>query len=115
MDAESRRLEESLFQQVADEIGQGIRREGLWAKALANAQGSPELARSLYIKLRVQALKDEIDLAEEQQELDRERREKERIDARVKELANAPITLPRVTPWVIALIIIALVIILANR
>ena len=51
--------EEAAYEAVAEEIDQGIRRQGLWAKAIAEAEGSEELARAIYIRLRVQSLMDE--------------------------------------------------------
>jgi len=64
-DAAARRLlEEKLFEYVALEIQRGIRRQGLWAKALAQSDGSEERAKSSYIRLRVQSLKDEAKIEE---------------------------------------------------
>lgn len=56
--SEERLLEEKLYEQVAQDLAQGKRREGIWAKALANSNGSQSQAQSLYIKYHVQALKD---------------------------------------------------------
>ena len=64
MSARARMLEEALYEQVATEIAAGIRREGLWAKALSEAGGSPELARAAYITLRAQSLRDEAEMHE---------------------------------------------------
>ena len=50
--------------EVSNEISNGIRRDGLWAKAITNSNGSEEKAKSLYIKYRIQSIKDEIKLAE---------------------------------------------------
>lgn len=59
-----RREDEESYSQVLNEIESGIRRDGLWAKALANSAGDSEKAKSLYIKYRAQAIKDERKLSE---------------------------------------------------
>lgn len=61
-DAAARLTEEALYEQVAAEISAGVRREGLWAKAIVDSGGSPNAARATYIRLRVQSLIDEIAL-----------------------------------------------------
>lgn len=58
-EAAARLAEEALYEQVAAEIAEGMRRDGLWAKAIVQSGGSEELARVAYIELRVQSLKDE--------------------------------------------------------
>lgn len=58
-EAAARLAEEALYEQVASEIAAGVRRDGLWAKAIVQSGGSEELARVAYIELRVQSLKDE--------------------------------------------------------
>jgi len=62
--AASRLLEEKLFEQVALELSEGKRRNGLWAKALANCDGNEKKAKSLYIRYRVQSIKDEAEILE---------------------------------------------------
>ena len=51
--------EEALYKQVLDEIESGIRRKGIYAKALADSLGDVLKAESLYIRYRVQSLVDE--------------------------------------------------------
>jgi hypothetical protein len=58
-DIEKRVLEEKLYEQVALDIKNGKKREGLYMKALVDANGSKEMADIIYIKYAVQALKDE--------------------------------------------------------
>src|SRR5471030_355018 len=55
----SRRTEERLYALAAREVDAGIMREGLWAKALAEAKMDVSIAKSKYIKLRVRTLADE--------------------------------------------------------
>jgi len=62
--AATRLLEEMLYKQVAQELRQGIRRDGLWAMAIANSSGVEEEARALYIRYRVQSIKDELEISE---------------------------------------------------
>ncbi len=65
MSAKARLAEEALYEQVVAEIADGVRRDGLWAKAHADSAESPEATRALYIKLRVQSLIDEAVVREE--------------------------------------------------
>ncbi|AKO53503.1 hypothetical protein ABA45_14665 [Marinobacter psychrophilus] len=62
--AAARLQEEQLYEQVIQELSHGEKRGGLWAKALANSDGSEQRAESLYIRYRVQSIKDEIDIFE---------------------------------------------------
>ena len=59
---ESRLNELYLYESVAEEISQGTQIKGLFAKALMEANGNQEVAKGRYIKLRVQMLKDQIDV-----------------------------------------------------
>lgn len=59
----SRRQDEEIYAHVLKEIESGMRRDGLWAKALANSADNSEKAKSLYIKYRAQSIKDEFKLA----------------------------------------------------
>ena len=61
----SRLTEEMLYAQVAEEIQNGIRRDGLWAKAISEAELNEDKAKAIYIKLRVQSLIDEMNIAQE--------------------------------------------------
>ena len=80
--AKSRLLEEKLYQEVLRELNENIIRDGLWAKALADSDGSEEKAKSKYIKLRVQSMKDEEELIQ-----DEKRKEDEKLfDAFIHEM-----------------------------
>jgi len=57
-----RLLEEQLYEQVVHELYIGQRRDGLWAKALANSDGVECKAKALYIGYRVQSIKDEMEI-----------------------------------------------------
>jgi len=61
--AASRLNDETLYAFVSEEIEKGIKRDGLWIKAVADAKGNESIAKANYIKLRVQSLKDEASLA----------------------------------------------------
>jgi len=52
-------LEEAMYEQAADELSRGEVRNGLWVKALTESNGNESLAAGVYIKYRVQSLKDE--------------------------------------------------------
>ncbi|MEA2017526.1 MAG: hypothetical protein U9N59_03675 [Campylobacterota bacterium] len=53
------RVEETiLYEFVLDEIESGIQIRGLWAKAMANSDGDMNKANSIYMKYRVQDIKD---------------------------------------------------------
>ena len=58
--AECRITEEAFYAEVIREMETGIRRDGLWAKALSDSKMDPDKTKALYIKLRVQSLKDEV-------------------------------------------------------
>lgn len=58
---EKRRNDEKLYAFVASEMEQGIRNDALWLKSLEQANGNTERQVALYIKLRIQAMKDELD------------------------------------------------------
>lgn len=61
--AEGRLTEEALYAEVLREMETGIRRDGLWAKALSEAGGEEAPSKARYIKLRVQSLRDEVAIA----------------------------------------------------
>ncbi|WP_305810291.1 hypothetical protein [Photobacterium kishitanii] len=57
--AEKRLVEEQLYKQISDEIQNGYKRDGLWLKAISDCDNNNDKAKSLYVKLRFQALVDE--------------------------------------------------------
>ena len=59
--AATRLREEMLYEVVAEEIDNKVRRSGLWAKAFAMSNGDENAAEAKYILLRVQSLRDEIE------------------------------------------------------
>ncbi len=81
---ERRSYDEKLYEQVANEIFEGLQRPGIWAKALADSKGDEALTRSLYIKYRVQALKDEHENLWEANLRDDRLREEEKLRAEEK-------------------------------
>jgi hypothetical protein len=80
-----RLAEEQLYQIVVDEIKRDEKREGLWAKALVEAEGDKEKTQALYIKLRVQSLKDELEYAEYAAAEEADRAERDRAEAAKRE------------------------------
>lgn len=57
--------EEALYAEALREVEAGQRRDGLWAKALAECTMDVQRAQALYLKLRVQSLKDEVAVVEQ--------------------------------------------------
>ena len=56
---ENRTQDEILYEYVLEEIEQGIRTKGLWAKALAHSDGIQSKAEAMYMQYRVQSIKDQ--------------------------------------------------------
>ena len=63
-EAKARLLEESYFNAVSNELENGIKGDGLWLKAFSESNGDHEKTKAKYIKLRVQAMRDEDDIME---------------------------------------------------
>ncbi|WP_200382849.1 hypothetical protein [Thiococcus pfennigii] len=95
-----RLVEEELYALALKEVEDGMRRDGLWAKALTDAQFDERQAKVLYMRYRVQSLKDEFVLRAEQNkknvalanEEDRKNaafdaKKRERLKNKAKELA----------------------------
>ena len=57
-----RKTDEALYSAVAQEMEDGVRHNGLWLKALEQAEGNKEKQIAEYIKLRAQSLKDDISI-----------------------------------------------------
>jgi len=55
----NRKAEEALYEMALDEFEAGDIRRGLWAQALAEAQGDEARAKGFYLKLRVRAMQDD--------------------------------------------------------
>jgi len=60
--ASSRLADERLYDIVATELHHEVRRPGIWAQAFAKSKGDESLAEAHYIELRVQSLRDEIEV-----------------------------------------------------
>ena len=60
-----RMVEEQLYEQVATELRNGIKRDGLWLKSLEKSNGNEVKAKSIYIKYRIQSLIDEANITHE--------------------------------------------------
>ncbi len=57
----SRRTEERLYELALEEVENGEIRKGLFAKAIAKADGDKEKADGIYLNLRVQSMLDDIE------------------------------------------------------
>jgi len=64
-----RKREEIFYEIVLTEIEKGYKKKGLLAKALADCDGDQSKVESIYIKLRVQSLKDDIAIKAENEQL----------------------------------------------
>jgi len=79
---ESRRYEEKLYEVALEEVEAGEVRKGLYAKAIAKADGDKEKADGIYLKLRVQSIMDDI----ESEQINR--RDSERAYKAIQELKS---------------------------
>ena len=66
-----RKHEIYLFQLVMDEIANNGRKKGIWGQAIVKSNGDEKKAEAEYIKLRVESLKDELEI-QKQEETDRQ-------------------------------------------
>jgi ribosomal protein S8 len=84
----SRILEEQLYEKVVNELQQNVRKNGLWAKAIAKSQGDEAKAKALYISLRVQSLMDELEIRKEQvqEEIEAELEKKRQKEESLKKI-----------------------------
>lgn len=55
--------EEALYSAALKEMENGLRRDGLWAKALEESKFNEPEAKALYLRLRVQSMRDELILS----------------------------------------------------
>ena len=55
---DSRLEDELIYKHILEEMDSGVIRDGLYAKALANSNGDEAKAKSLYMKYRLQSVKD---------------------------------------------------------
>lgn len=78
-DAANRLTEEALYAEALREIESGLRRDGIWAMAMAQSDMDTAKAAARYIKLRVQSLKDELMLQHQAAMLAEEQEQKRRI------------------------------------
>ncbi len=87
--AAKRLIEEQFYEQVVSELSNGKKRDGLWAKALADSKGSEEKAKALYIQYRVQSIKDEMEISEAVAEEEEHLRKNASVIARQERINNA--------------------------
>jgi len=87
--------EESIYEAIVKELQQGIKREGLWAKAIAKSEGSESKAKSLYIDFRAQSIMDEIEIAKQVAAADAEKTRIKSQEVRASN-ANSPEEIERI-------------------
>lgn len=76
--------DEAEYEEAVRELSSGVLRQGLWGKALVEANGDQEKAKALYLKMRVVLIKEEKKaagktLARRGKVLAEEKREKDRL------------------------------------
>lgn len=76
----TRVFDEKIHEIVIREIENGIRRDGLWAQAIAKGEGNERKAKAIYISLRVQSIKDELELSKHDNTLDRSAQQRQQRD-----------------------------------
>ena len=74
-----------LYAEAIREIEQGLRRDGLWGKAIADSEGDDKKAKGLYLKYRVQALKDELEQERQKAYEQQQFAEEQRIEKKEKD------------------------------
>ena len=67
--SKKRIIEEWVYEQVADELGIGEIRKGLWTKARGLSEGDTNKCESIYIQLRAESIVDEAKVLNEASEL----------------------------------------------
>lgn len=65
----SRKEDEKLFLAVHDELAKSKVNQGLWVKALSKSNGDENQAKAKYIKLRVQSMKDDMNIKRASEEV----------------------------------------------
>ena len=75
--------EESIYNAVAKELENDIRKEGLWLKAIESTNGNESKTLALYIKYRAKTMKDEQKELRQAEAIERQRLEQELEEARI--------------------------------
>ncbi|MEZ9357872.1 hypothetical protein AB4143_17040 [Vibrio breoganii] len=88
--SKNRIIEESVYEQVADELDNGDIRRGLWTKARGLSDGDANKCESIYIQLRAESLVDEAKISHEihnhpSTKRAKEEREKQTANERLRE------------------------------
>lgn len=55
----SKMVEDKLYEMALDEVEKGILKKGAWARALSQSDGVDSKARSIYLRYRVESMKNE--------------------------------------------------------
>lgn len=58
--AEERLAENYVYELVAKELQEGFRKDGLWLRGATESEGDEQKARRLYVRYRVQEIKDKL-------------------------------------------------------
>jgi hypothetical protein len=95
---------------AAEELSSNRMHQGLWLRAFSDTNGDPMKAHALYVKYRVESLKEEYVLQQKQMalQLEAQKKEQSRIAAAARS-AQSPGELPlgdKIIGWVLALLLV---------
>ena len=98
-----RKHETYLYELVMEEIAKNERQKGIWGQAIVKSNGDEKKAEAEYIKLRVESLKDELEIQEQeeiekatiQEELDKIAKEEKEKKAKEKAKTKQQIKLEK--------------------
>ena len=108
--AEERLAENYVYELVAKELQEGFRKDGLWLRAATEAEGDEQKTRRLYVRYRVQEIKDELNLkAQLEEEAAAVQAVKERSEARKMELAGSEETNGNELAWLMLYLMITMI------
>ena len=93
--ASGRLADEALYAEALREIESGVRRDGIWARALSECTMDQAKAAARYIELRVQAMKDELTLRAKEDEIERLGKSQRENEWRQRQISDAEADLPR--------------------
>ncbi|MGY0196214.1 hypothetical protein ACWA7J_14215 [Leptothrix sp. BB-4] len=93
--AESRLSDEALYADALREIENGLRRDGLWARALSDCKMDQVKAAARYIELRVQSMRDEKTLRAREDSLRLQEEARQQKKQHQEHMAAAEADLPR--------------------
>ena len=126
-----RKHETYLYELVMEEIAKNERQKGIWGQAIVKSNGDEKKAEAEYIKLRVESLKDELEIQEQEEiekatiqaELDKKAKEEKEKKAKEKAKTKQQIKLEKdnkefdgfMFKYLIVLFIVVMIILFFNH